>query len=270
MRQSKTDNKQSWQICLKYSIPIPGCLAITAENTKVLCYAMGRIQERFENVEFNGKNFDYWEMNNWYKERFGFNYHDMWNGFGIPVREAMTPFLTGELKEGYAHEKRLVELVKANQPKYIFGYGQDDFKVYKHELRHAMWYLSPTYRGSCMRILKKYQLKHPDNYAQMEEFLRSMKYPEERWWDEMQAHIQEQPWSTQFKLGNLEMHKYRKAFLRGIDQLNATQTEEMLDVTGTIRLKRKIEKVTVEGLRNKFQKGKAGAKPTTTQEDSYE
>jgi hypothetical protein len=255
MTQEKA-SKQSWQIYLKFDEPVPGCLAVTAESSKVLCYALGRAQERFENEAFKGKNdFTYWDMNDWYKDRFGFNYHDVWSGFNIPVVEAFRPFINEEVVKGNDHEQQLIEAVKKYQPKYIIAYEQGDFKTYKHMLRHAMWHLSSQYRNSCTRLLSRYKAKFPENIEKLEIYLRGMLYTDTVLLDEMQAHIQERPWSTGFKLGNAEMHKYRKAYLRGVNQLNRQLVEETTDVTGTIRLRRKIAKVVVEGMRNKFKKG---------------
>ncbi len=256
MAKPREQEKQSNLVYLQFSEPIPGCLAVTAETNKVVCYAFGRIQEKYENDHFKSKtDFTYWDMNDWYKEMFGFSYHSMWSGFNLPVKEAMLPFIQGEISLGAHHEQQLIEAVKRYQPKYVIGYAIDDYDCYRHELKHAMFYLSETYRKSVTKLLEKYRLKFPDNYEELENYLRGMKYSDTVLVDEMHAYISERPWSTKFKLGNNEMHRYRKAFQRGIAQLNLVIAEEKMDVTGNRRLRQRVNKVAVEGIRNKYNQG---------------
>lgn len=239
-------------VVIKTSEPFPGCLLLHMEDAKAVFSALARIQEKWENPAYKDRtDFTIYDIDDDYESKCGIKARDLWQTFNFPS-EAIKPFLTGEMCEGHEIEATALKRIQKFQPKYVIAIETGDYVGYKHVVRQAMWHLSPTYRKSCSRFLKEFREKFPEKMRELDDYVTALKIPDDVRECELQVLIQEKPWCTRLKLTNLEMHRYRKAFQRGIRQLNQQLMEDTMDLKGILRLRRRIKAVAIKGTRAKF------------------
>lgn len=129
-----------------------------------------RMQEFYEspNPDFRGQYFTLDQYMDWYVEQHPqkqFSYFEDWAGYNIPGKAIINFYDT------FYHDMRSREsAVIAHLRDYIFnedpnfyviGIREGDDNVYVHELRHALYSLSPEFKTACDEIYSRvpYELK---------------------------------------------------------------------------------------------------------------
>lgn len=241
-------------VTIKYFEPIPGCIAVILPEERNLFYALGRIQEKWENPYFKDKvGFTYKDVTEYYIQKVGKPAFSIYKSYNLPI-EAFTPFLKGEMGKNNDAEERVLKRIREQNPKYVIGFLRKDYEEYRHVLRHAIYHLSSKYRRSMNRILSRWKEKEPKKFEEIETFLRLLKYDDTVIEDEMQVQMQEAPWPRRLKLSNAFLTKFHTAYVRAVKQLQDETVLETTDWSGEVRIRRKVEKFAIEGIKASFNK----------------
>ncbi len=176
-----------------------------------LAMAFVRLSEFYEsdNPEFRGKTFELEEYMRWYALNRGkgiFTYPDDWSGFNIPGKTIVDFFRLFDINQ-MPHKIRPMERILQRAielagviPRLVDGRfcwdltTGNDFcvigtiesvkpDVLKHECRHALYYLYPTYREAVVKCIAKYPL------IGLRKHLRKMGYCAEVVTDEVNAYV---------------------------------------------------------------------------------
>lgn len=143
---------------------------LQAQDAAQLAQAMIRIQEHYESPfdDIRGKIFTLGQIKakgsrsapgvNTYGG--GIHFDCDWSGYNVPSY-VFEPFIKGLFDPLTEYEKDIVEVVRYRGDKFYFiaTFGDDDPKeTLEHEIRHAMYYISPEYKKAVDFILKDYKL----------------------------------------------------------------------------------------------------------------
>jgi hypothetical protein len=164
---------------------------ITASSNEELATAFLRLQEHYEspNDKFRGQIFTLGQYKKWYSTQKGaFTYYSDWRGFNIPSK-TLIPFLEGLFDPLTALEESLIDLFRyssVDQNFYIIGANDDE--TLNHELNHALYAYSPTYKTSIDELFDS-QLEHI-KYAM--QHLLQKGYCRYMLYDELQSYILDQ------------------------------------------------------------------------------
>ena len=123
-----------------------------------------RFSEHYESPEFRGKVFTLEEFQQWYtansprgKRTGRFTYYQDWTGFNIPSY-VLGPFYGGAFDPLSDREKRLLDAFEEKRGTDFYLLGTRDGRnmaTLKHEIGHALYYVSPEYRAEVMRALEE-------------------------------------------------------------------------------------------------------------------
>jgi hypothetical protein len=163
--------------------PISQVLHLHFAEKRELAATFLRFQEHFESPEFRGKIFSLDEYKDWYKtfapravELKRFTYYEDWGGFNIPS-SVLIPFFEGKFSPLSAKEKKLLGVIrryisdntnldvaapdtqfakKLRRFKfYVIGTCAQEKAVIKHELAHALYFTSHSYKREVKAILAR-------------------------------------------------------------------------------------------------------------------
>lgn len=165
-----------------------------APNLSHLGTTFCRFSEFAESPVFKNKIFTLKEYKKWYKSYYKnpkFTYCQDYNGFNIPDY-IFTPFLQGKFDPLSKLESQLLQQIQ-NLPKpfYIIGVSlssQDAPLILKHELAHAYFQLSKSYRQKMLQLIN--QLSTTNLYNLYKE-LELYGYDVSVYNDEIQAYLSE-------------------------------------------------------------------------------
>jgi hypothetical protein len=143
-----------------------------------------RFQEYYESPKFRLKTFTLREYLKWYRGRFDEDYFEEVDGFNMPSW-VLRPFYQRKFDPLNRHEKRLLKEFRRKRGRfYIIGTTSDNKgDVLKHELAHALFYVSPSYKKEVIRALGLCNLT--DVYRALKRY----GYHEDLWTDEAHAYI---------------------------------------------------------------------------------
>lgn len=123
---------------------------------------MLRPQEYYENesTEFRGQSFTHKEFRKWYSKKMGkFSYTSDWGGFNLPGW-VLKMLRHGTMNPLTLREKALLAAVPdSSEEFYVIAANTDDHDLLMHEISHAMFYLSKSYKEQTLKILRKYNTK---------------------------------------------------------------------------------------------------------------
>lgn len=130
----------------------PNIYLVTSDNREDLCRIFCRFQEFYEsaNPKYQGSVFELNDFLAWFKNEYGVEYFDQWDGFNLP-----SPVIDEFLKKVRESETRLTSdenwllenLSSIKSEKfYVIGCLEGDEITLLHELSHALFYLNETYR----------------------------------------------------------------------------------------------------------------------------
>lgn len=120
-----------------------------------------RYQEHYESPssKFRGKIFTLGQVQKWYAKKTGvFSYNHDWGGFNLPSF-VLKPFKNRWFDPLTKKEEEFLNVFRDKEGKfYIIGtcnYDDDNEEEYKdHELLHALYYLSRTYKNRVKKALR--------------------------------------------------------------------------------------------------------------------
>jgi hypothetical protein len=117
-----------------------------------------------------------------------FTYYSDWNGFNIPYY-VLCPFFKGKFNPLSGKEQKILEIFKNIKGKYYIIAVHGDIKIennglLKHEIAHALYYISNSYSEKISNILKKY-----DNSKLKRWLLKTGGYNVNVFDDEIQAYF---------------------------------------------------------------------------------
>ena len=169
-------------------------ILIESKNIEELSNTFIRIQEYYESpfAEIRGKTFTLGRLAQLYSERGrtgGFTYHKTdihwgdWAGFNFPS-EALAPFIQGLFDPLTEKEAAFISTFRYRTDKfYIIGTIIGDTGTYKHELAHALYYISDKYKKEVDSLLLKVSL------TPILDKLKETGYTSEVFLDESQAYL---------------------------------------------------------------------------------
>lgn len=149
-----------------------------------------RIQEFYESPfpNIRGKAFTVFDyMDTEARNNGQFDYFTKWGGFNFPG-EVLKKFLKTQKVLYYKNEALKFVYIKClvnwNEPFYVIGtYSSKDLD---HELAHAFYYLSKSYRQEMNSIIDSIPAKHSQKICK---WLQDMGYTNEVFKDEIQAYL---------------------------------------------------------------------------------
>ena len=152
-----------------------------------------RVQEYYEssNSKFRNKNFSIWDYIEWYsKEYNGFTYPFDWSGYNFPLEVAENCYALSKVESVYDEVfKEIINNIKdisKDSKAYIIGIDESKKCDYKHEMCHAFYYLSSSYKKEVNKIISKIDKKTFNNMCKN---LLSMGYCKKVLKDEIQAYL---------------------------------------------------------------------------------
>ncbi len=172
---------------IKIESPMKGVVHLVYKTQDDLARAFVRIEEHYESPEFAGKIFTLGQFRKWYSETYGaWTYYEDWCGFNVP-RRAFKAFVDGMFDPLTKREQAILDLVRYRQDDYyvIGTYEGGDEWVYKHELAHAMFHLSPEYRDDVCKLIESFG----DSVVPLANVLRKQGYGENVIMDECNAYM---------------------------------------------------------------------------------
>lgn len=137
---------------------------IIFDTNKEAALTLCRFQEHYEspNVKFRESPFTLRQFKNWYiKENGEFSYPEDWGGFNFPS-SIVDKFKKGMFNPLFKREENFIKSIKGfKSPFYViatFQEGNEDIELFlKHEIAHALFYTSPTYRKNALNIIKEFK-----------------------------------------------------------------------------------------------------------------
>jgi len=159
---------------------------ISADSQKELGETFIRFQEYYESPykQFKNKIFTLGSIKNWYSQIYGADiYSTTWVGFNFPS-SVLKPFKEGLFDPLTPLEKELLNLLKyRNDDYYIIG--AQNASVLKHELCHAMYGYSKTYKKEIDCFIRK----HQKSFAKICSYILKKGYDKSVLYDEIQAYV---------------------------------------------------------------------------------
>lgn len=203
---------------------------VTSDTQEKLAKLFVRPNSYLDCREFKGKIFTLSEFSDWYiKEKGAFTYYHDYKGFNIPD-SVIDMFLNGSFDPLSEEEKWLMDNLRSVAPKkpyYVIGYvhvhGEEETR--HHELAHALYYLSDTYRNEVNDVIEKFWKEiSPKTLSAIQGFLKNLQYDKSIWNDEMNAYlIADKDYLIEKKAWSDEFDKYRKT-LGKIFEINYFKT----------------------------------------------
>ena len=162
---------------------------VVADTSNQVARIFVRFAEHYDNKDFKNKIFTLEEFKKYYSGDGEFTYYDEWYGYNIPDY-GFKRFLDGGFNPLSVEEQWLVDQIKEKvdlkKPFYIVGYSKDDSHAHNHELSHALYYLSFTYKDKTNAVVKDI----PQSELQpLNRFLAQRKYDQSVLRDEMIAYL---------------------------------------------------------------------------------
>jgi hypothetical protein len=163
---------------------------VAGDKTDPLPKIFVRPQEYYDNKTFKGKVFTIAQIGKWYNEIGDFSAYGQGSGFNVPDY-ALKRFFNGDFNPLSSEEQWLLNNVKQNadfdKPYYIIGYYNGMDSVRKHELAHALYYLSPEYRREVNKMFSG--IDSNPTFSSLYKFLRDQHYDKSVYLDEAHAYI---------------------------------------------------------------------------------
>lgn len=163
---------------------------IVADKSDPLPQIFLRPQEHYDNKTFKNKIFTISEIGKWYSGMGDFSMYGHGSGFNAPDY-AFKKFLDGSFNPLSVEEEWLLNNIRQsvdfNKPYYIIGYYNGTDSVRKHELAHALYYLSREYRSGVNKILSG--IESNPAFSSLYKFLKSQHYDKSVYSDEIHAYI---------------------------------------------------------------------------------
>jgi len=137
-------------------------ITITSTENVSLNSMFMRIQEYYESPydDIRGKYFHHMYFIERYcieRKKKTFNYFADWSGFNVPgniVKNFFKEFKHSTLSDREKWLKnKLKPFLKSDKKFYLIGCVETDIEAMEHEIAHAMYYLSPSYRKSCKALI---------------------------------------------------------------------------------------------------------------------
>lgn len=151
-----------------------------------------RAQEFYEspNPRFRNRSFSIWDFIEWYsRDLNGFSYPFDWEGYNIPFEIAEKCYFVSKIENKYDETfKEIINEIKnkvGNNKAYIIGVNENK-DLYKHEMCHALYYLSKNYRDQSNKIISNIDNKI---FKSMYKNLLYMGYTKKVIKDEIQAYL---------------------------------------------------------------------------------
>jgi hypothetical protein len=162
---------------------------VVTENTNQVSRIFVRIAQHYDHKDFKNKIFTLDEFKKAYSGDGEFTYYDDWYGYNIPDY-SMKSFLDGSFAPLSVEEQWLIDQIKSNvdltKPYYIVGYSKNDVNATNHELSHALYYLSFTYKQKTNAVVSKIP---QSELAPLNRFLAARNYDDSVLKDEMIAYL---------------------------------------------------------------------------------
>jgi len=222
---------------------------VTSNTQEKLAKTFIRLNGYLDSEKFKDKIFTLDEFKKWYiKEKGEFTYYKDYKGFNIPDN-VVDVFLSGKFDPLSEEEKWLLDNLKSNisdKPYYIIGYvdveGEEETR--HHELAHALYYLSPSYKEEVNEVIDKFWKEiNSKSLNKIEKFLENLQYNKLIWNDEMNAYliegnreylISKNAWSDEFeKYGEILKSFFEKNYLEFFGQ----SVSELIEVGKTPDIK---------------------------------
>jgi hypothetical protein len=163
---------------------------VVADKNDPLPQIFLRPQEYYDNKTFKNKIFTISEIGKWYEGMGDFSMYGHGSGFNAPDY-AFKKFLDGSFNPLSAEEEWLLSNIRQsvdfNKPYYIIGYYNGVESVRKHELAHALYYLSPEYRREANKVLSG--IDSNPAFSILYKFLKDQHYDKSVYLDEAHAYI---------------------------------------------------------------------------------
>jgi hypothetical protein len=161
---------------------------IRASSDIELASAFLRLQEHYEspNNDFRCRPFTIGEYKRWYTQRRGaFTYYSDWTGFNIPS-QILIPFLNGLFDPLTRLEKELIDFFRySSMGESFYIIGANNIDVLNHELNHALFDYSKSYRTSITKLFDS----NLDHIKPAMEYLIHKGYHAYMLYDELQSYI---------------------------------------------------------------------------------
>lgn len=172
--------------------PYPNVAQLFFPNRKELTITFCRAQEFYEAAsdDIRGKHFT-WEtfLSTFADESGKLDYFSFWSGFNIPG-EAFGRFLShfgGELtSRETALRDAVFSTVDRSLPHYVIGAMEGAESTMRHEMAHALFHVSDSYRSGAIALVESLPLAIR---TKMSEGLAKMGYSDGVHRDEMQAYL---------------------------------------------------------------------------------
>lgn len=172
------------------------------QSQEEICGTMVRMQEFYESPlpDIRGKVFTHSEYVEANKAANGGKYLYDWDGFNIPGNVVRDFFARFEPLSG--NERAIKEhAIPPTGDFYLIATHADDTDkdIVQHEICHAFYYLSDTYRQGMMKLVEKFAGENPDTYLCLRTWLLERGYDVSVLPDEMQAYLATTPrdWWTE-------------------------------------------------------------------------
>ena len=216
---------------IKSKIILPHVYLLTFKTRYELCMSFVRMQEFYESAspKFKGKYFtledyiDYWSLKH---GKGSFTYPSFWNGFNIP--SDVFKKWTKMFQDIRPREENILESVGGLLMK-EYGCCQDNEKYYiiavneergeeaiketiGHETAHALYYLYPDYKKSCIDLLSGISNK---KYDKDKKTLLKMGYCKAVIDDELQAYYSNE---NSVFTANSDFIENLSSFVKGLDK----------------------------------------------------
>ncbi|NHJ49445.1 MAG: ABC transporter ATP-binding protein [Asgard group archaeon] len=151
-----------------------------------LCSTFLRFQEYYESPKFKGTVFTLDEYIKWYslpEIRGAFTYYTDWSGMNIPSY-CLEPFFNGLFDPLTTREQQILDVFDGKTGKYyIIGTHGKMKRSLKHEIAHALFYISDEYQLESTALLKDVKCNSFRSY------LLRIGYDKDVMIDEIQAYL---------------------------------------------------------------------------------
>jgi hypothetical protein len=151
-----------------------------------LCSTFLRFQEYYESPKFKGTIFTLEDYKKWYSSseiKGAFTYYTDWSGMNIPSY-CLEPFYNGLFDPLTSREKQILDIFDGKTGKYyIIGTHGKLKHSLKHEIAHALFYISDEYQNEAVSLLKDVKCES------FRDYLLKIGYDNEVMIDEIQAYL---------------------------------------------------------------------------------
>ena len=178
----------------KSSKPIKNCLLLEFNTQKDLALAFCRVEEYYEGQpQLNRKYTSFVDFIDFFmKDDGSINYFNYWSGFNIPG-DVFKEWFQKEMSDKTYWELALADEVEKKldltEPFYVIGGKKGDMNVIDHEIAHALYYMSESYKGEMESLNYDFFKNHRMQYSKMVKKLKKMGYGENVIKDEVQAYM---------------------------------------------------------------------------------